>query len=269
MENLDGEIITFGDKDDSSEKEILKEQKILIEKNDESQNFKLIQEKWKHFRENLEKINGINLFKTMGTIIRAKLLIQNDQEEITSSLEELVDLVNLMEKNKKIIDFLCREKDKIEEEEEYEIINIPYEISEFIPLDKLEKNLNGIKNLLKTKLKKEDRKKVEQLYGLYLEQKNIIIEHETNLAKEEILRSNNNYQKYIDQDKKNIKSAQEKEREKFETKLRERNKKEEKPNLEQKSKEILRKEEKKDKEEKKKMKTLKYKIILLLLKIQI
>ena len=121
-------------------------------------------------------------------------------------LNEQVKLYKMLEENEAIVDFLSQEPEpeqsSIEggtveiscgEEDDEDNILIPDEHPEqFTSLDELQEKLEDIKKLLENqKLKPEDKKKVEQLYNLYLQQKNILIENETKTAKSEVISQNN------------------------------------------------------------------------------
>ena len=58
-------------------------------------------------------------------------------------------------------------------------------------MEELEQKISDLKiQLNKKNLKPEDRKKLEKLYNFYLQQKNILIENETNKKKNEIINQN-------------------------------------------------------------------------------
>ena len=183
--------------------------------------YKSAQEKWKCFRKKIEKLNGIFLLQTIGSIIKAKLLLGNKK---IYSLEEQCKLYQILEENKTIIEFLNPDKD--EKKSDLDIIRttilMPNEHPEKITNMKvLQKQLNDIKNLLKNKnLKEKDRLKLEKLNDLYLKQKNILIENETENIKKgggkgfikEIL---NNSKKYLDKERIKISKAKEEEQKKI------------------------------------------------------
>ena len=126
----------------------------------------------------------------------------------------------------------------IEDEEEEENILIPDEHPEqFTSLDELQQKLEDMKKLLEKKLKDDDRKKIEQLYNLYLQQKNILIENETKVAKKEVIDQNKiNVNKYIQEEQEKRRKAQEEEQKKLEQKQKEQ---EEKNRMESQIKSIL------------------------------
>ena len=197
--------------------------------------YKAAQEKWKKFREGVEKKSGLYILQTMGSIIRAMRLIDCDEaEKAKVPLAEQVKLYKLLEENEIIVDFLTQntannadnnetvESIDVGEEEEDEVL-IPDEHPEhFTNLEELESKLEDIKKLLDKKLKDEDKKKVERLYNLYLQQKNILIENETKAAKKEVISQNQiNVNKYIQEEQEKRKKAQEQEQKKMEQKQKE------------------------------------------------
>ena len=116
---------------------------------------------------------------------------------------------------------------KKKEEKQYENILIPDVNPEKVTsLSELETQLKGILTLLETKnISPDDKKKLEQLKNLYLQQKNILIENETKKAQEELI-NQLNIQKLIkeeeekrkkekEQEEKNIENAMNKEKEKY------------------------------------------------------
>ena len=212
--------------------------------------YKKAQEKWKKFREGVEKMNGVYLLQTIGSIIKAMRILGNDNEENSKiSLAEQVKLYKIIEENEAIVDFLSQNlssgEEKTEsqidvgsEEEEEDNILIPDEHPEqFTSLDELQQKLEDIKKLLAKKLKDEDRKKIEQLYNLYLQQKNILIENETKNAKKEVIDTNKiNVNKYIQEEQEKRRKAEEEEQKKLIQKQKE---EEEKNKMNEKVKSIL------------------------------
>ena len=212
--------------------------------------YKKAQEKWKKFREGVEKMNGVYLLQTIGSIIKAMRILGNDNEENSKiPLAEQVKLYKIIEENEAIVDFLSQNlssgEEKTEsqidvgsEEEEEDNILIPDEHPEqFTSLDELQQKLEDIKKLLEKKLKDEDRKKIEQLYNLYLQQKNILIENETKNAKKEVIDTNKiNVNKYIQEEQEKRRKAEEEEQKKLIQKQKE---EEEKNKMNEKVKSIL------------------------------
>ena len=159
--------------------------------------YKAAQENWKDFSEGIRKINGVYLLQTMGTVIKALRAIDEDDSGVKRiSLAERIKLYKLLEENETIINFLTQERPQHEKEEqepeEEEDTLVPDEHpEEFTSLEELEQKIAQIKaHLDKKNIKPDDRKKLEKLYNLYLQQKNILIENETNKQKKEIIDQN-------------------------------------------------------------------------------
>ena len=208
--------------------ELLNKEKIIPKKVSSDELYQLnpnkyqsAQEKWQFFRKKIEKTSGIFLLQTIGCIIKAKLLFQN---KIFVPKQEQLKLYQILQENRTIIDFLNSDKDEEEKDDLYYIkttILIPNKHPEKITsLDVLQKQLDDIKNLLKDKnLNEKDRLKLEKLSELYLKQKNILIENETENIKKgggkgfikEIFK---NLKKYLDKEKVKIRKAKEEEKKK-------------------------------------------------------
>ena len=184
--------------------------------------YKSAQVMWQCFREKIEKINGIFLLQTIGSIIKAKLLLQN---RIIVPIQEQLKLFQILKENRTIIDFLNSDKDEEEKDELYYIkttILIPNKHPEKITsLEVLQKQLDDIRNLLKDKnLKEKDRLKLEKLSELYLKQKNILIENETENIKKGggkgfIKEIFNNLNKYLEKERVKISKVKEEEKKKI------------------------------------------------------
>ena len=232
----------------NKKEELLNKEKIIPKKISSEQiyqidpnKYKFAQEKWQCFRKKIEKVNGIFLLQTIGSIIKAKLVLQN---RIKVQGKEKLKLYEILRENQTIIDFLSIDKDE-EKNDIYNIRNtilIPSEHPEKITsLEVLQKQLEDIKNLLKDKkLTEKDRSKLEKLSDLYLKQKNILIENETESIKKgggkgfikEILK---NLNKYIEKESQKIRKAREEEKKKINEFILE-----EKTNEQEKRKNILR-----------------------------
>ena len=171
--------------------------------------------------------------QTIGSIIKTMKVLENDIDgKETIPLSEKVKLYKIIEENEAIVDFLSQEPSSssnqqegetvqidVGGEEEEDNILIPDEHPEnFTSLDELQEKLENIKKLLENKnLKDEDKKKIEQLYNLYLQQKNILIENETKSAKTEVINQNNiNINKYLQEEQEKRRKAQEEEQKKIE-----------------------------------------------------
>ena len=217
---------------------------------------KAAQENYKKFSSQLKKVNGIYLLQTMGAIIKAMHVIDdNNKGKKRIFLSEKIKLLKLLEENEIIIDFLTQ-KDKKEAQIETEIntvegetnsedetddedILIPDEHPEKITsLTELEQNIKDISNLLENKkLTEEQKLKLEKLKNLYLQQKNILIENETNNIKKEIINENKiNIEKIIKEEE-NKRIIAEKENQKYLEELEKQKKLEEQKEKERKEKE--------------------------------
>ena len=156
------------------------------------------QNHWKQFNKELKKINGIYILQTIGAIIKAmNILEQNSKGKKYLFVSEKIKLLKLLEENEIIIDFLSNKNKKEEiissDEEDDDDILIPDEHPEkIISLSQIEQNIKDIEKLLENKKLKEEQKiKLEKLKNLYIQQKNIIIENETKKIRQEIIEKNN------------------------------------------------------------------------------
>ena len=139
----------------------------------------------------MRSINGVYLLQTIGSVIKAlKAIEEDDKGKNRISLIERIKLYKILEENEAIINFLTQERPKGEDEDEEaeEDILLPDEHPEdFTSLEELEQKIQAIKNHLdKKNIKPEDRRKLEKLYNLYLQQKNILIENEKKKKKRRI-----------------------------------------------------------------------------------
>jgi hypothetical protein len=181
--------------------------------------YKAAQEKWKDFSEGIKSLNGVYLLQTIGSVIKALRAIEEDDNGTNRiSLSERIKLYKLLEANEAIINFLTQERPEIEEEEELEPeeddILVPDEHPEdYTSLEELEHKIKQIKAQLEKKnIKPDDRKKLEKLYNLYLQQKNILIENETNKQKKEIIDQNAiNVNKLLQEEQEKRRKAEEEE----------------------------------------------------------
>ena len=156
---------------------------------------KQAQNNWKKFSAQLKKINGVYLLQTIGAIIKTmRILEQNAKGKNYLFVSEKIKLLKFLEENENIIDFLTKKNKKEENnnEDNDDDILIPDEHPENITnISQLEQNIKDIEKLLENKkLNEEQRKKLEKLKNLYFQQKNIIIENETNKIKKELIEQN-------------------------------------------------------------------------------
>ena len=188
----------------NSSRNSIKNQKAIIKQKYvyDPAKYKIAQEKWKNFNNKLKKLNGVYLLQTIYSIIKALKIINNDDKLKNISLAEKIKLLKLLEENGSIVNLLSQtyikraeeqNKKKEDEEEEEEDILIPDENPEQITsLPELEQKLNDVNNLLKNKNLTEDQlKKLEKLKNFFLQQKNILIENETNKLKKQLIKENN------------------------------------------------------------------------------
>ena len=169
--------------------------------------------KWKKLRKGLEKINGVNLFQTMGAVIKAMKLV--NKKDV--SVSEKIKLYQILKENQNIFNFLTIKKIEPEEEQQVDIL-IPDEHPELVTnLNVIQKNLETLKEYKKMDLPKEKKEKIDSLFNLYLKQKNILIENETKKHKEQIIRKNCiDYDKYLKEEEEKRKKLIEKENKKIE-----------------------------------------------------
>ena len=164
---------------------------------------------WKIFGNKIRRISGVLLLQTIGCILKAIRVLRDVYDgKKTISLDERIKLFNLLEANEKIVEFLSKET---EVEEEVDLI--PSEHPEKITsLQELEAKIDQLNELLKKdNLKDEDKKKIELLKNLYLQQKNILIENKTEEAKKQVIDDNKiDINKYIEEEKEKRNKAKEK-----------------------------------------------------------
>ena len=192
------------------------------------------QEKWRLLGTKMRRLSGPLLLQTIGCVLKG-IRVLNDEIDGKKiiSLEERIKLFQLLDENEQVVNFLSQET----EEDADEVTPIskekekPHEEDLLIPTDKpeeitslpeLETKMAQINKLLENKnLKPEDKKKLEKLKNLYLQQKNILIENKTEQAKDELIKQNNiNVQKYLDQETEKRKKAQEEAQKKLEEEMK-------------------------------------------------
>ena len=186
--------------------------------------YKAAQEKWKNFSEGIKNINGVYLLQTIGSVIKALRTIQEDDSgKKRISLSERIKLYKLLEANEVIINFLTQErpdkqKEEIDPEDEEDTLVPDEHPEEFTSLQELEQKIQDLKKHLEKKnLKPDDKKKLEKLYNFYLQQKNILIENETNKQKNEIIDQNAiNVKKLIEEEEAKRKKAEQEEAKRIE-----------------------------------------------------
>ena len=201
---------------------------------------KIPEENWKLFGSKIRRLSGVLLLQTIGSVLKG-IRVLNDEIEGRKiiSLEERIKLFQLLDENEAIVDFLGQDEDEDENEnqesssttqetetkkkrepknkqetenkEEEDVLIPSYNPEKITSLPELETKMEQIKKLLENKnLKSEDKKKLEQLKNLYLQQKNVLIENVTDKVKEEIINKNKvNVDKYIQQEQEKRKKAME------------------------------------------------------------
>ena len=192
------------------------------------------QENWRLFGSKIRRLSGVLLLQTIGSVLKG-IRVLNDEIEGRKiiTLEERIKLFQLLDENEQIVDFLTRKdrkdegnkntKAKEEKIPEDENLLIPSEHPEDITsLSELETKMSQINKLLDNKnLKPEDKKKIQQLKNLYLQQKNILIENKTDDAKYEVINQNIiNVNKYLVEEQEKRKKAMEEAQKKIEEEMK-------------------------------------------------
>ena len=190
-------------------------------------------EKWKSFGNKMRMLSGPLLLQTIGAVLKSIRIINDEIEgKKIVSLEERLELFQILDENEKIVDFLSQddeegkteeEKEETKEEQVEEDLLIPSEHPEEITnLIELESKIKDIDNLLNKKgLKDEDKKKLEKLKNLYLQQKNILIENRTEKAKDEVINQNNiDINKYLKEEQEKRAKAKEEAQKKIEEEIK-------------------------------------------------
>ena len=194
-----------------------------------------VTEKWKLFGNKMRMLSGPLLLQTIGAVLKSIRIINDeiDGKKIIS-LEERLNLFQILDENERIVDFLSRDEeedstekekeddDKVEENIEEDFL-IPSEHPEEITnLKELEKKILDIENLLNKKgLKEDDKKKLEKLKNLYLQQKNILIENKTEKAKDEVISQNKiDINKYLKEEQERREKAKEEAQKKIEEEIK-------------------------------------------------
>ena len=185
------------------------------------------QENWRIFGNKIRRLSGVLLIQTIGSVLKAFRMLNDEIEgKKKMSLEERIKLFQLLDDNDRIVKFLSRQQEEKEEKDqapsstikkteikkEEDDYLIPSENPEDITtLPELETKMAQLNKLLENKnVKEEDRKKLEQLNNLYLQQKNILIENETENAKKELIEENNiDVNKYIQEEQEKRMKAKE------------------------------------------------------------
>ena len=155
---------------------------------------KKAQKNWKKLSDLLAKNQGIYILQTIGSVIKAVHILEKCEKdeafEETISLGEKIRLYKILTENEKIVDFLASapQEEIKEEKSDDENVLIPNDHPEEITdLTELTTKMETIEKLLNDKSLSQDKiEKLQKLYDLYLQQKNILIENETKAAQKEI-----------------------------------------------------------------------------------
>ena len=194
------------------------------------------EENWRLFGSRIRALSGVLFLQTLGAVIKG-IRVLNDEIDGKKiiSLEERLKLFQLLDENEQIVDFLSQDPeenkgdsntetikktDTIQEEED---LLIPLQNPEKITsLPELEKKMQDLNKLLDNKnLKPEDKKKLEKLKNLYLQQKNILIENKTEKAKTEVKQQYNiDVNKYLKEEEEKRKKAMEEAEKKIEEEIK-------------------------------------------------
>ena len=194
---------------EKSKKKKDKKNNNYIKKEEEMLKVLVAQNNWQYLRKTLEKINGIYLLQTIGTIIKAKNILDKKSD---MPINKKMQLYKLIEENEKVIELIQGNIAPEKQDTDFYELLIPDEHPENITdLSELEKDLSTLKQLLQEKnIKKEDRNKIDKLYNLYLQQKNILIENMTRQCKEQLVSKNDiNIEKYLKEEQEKRNKAQE------------------------------------------------------------
>ncbi len=192
-------------------------------------------ENWRRLGNKVKRLSGPLLLQTIGSVLKATRLLNDEIEGKRSiSLEERIKLFKLLEDNQEIVDFISQgyeeeqfradniyqKVDSIKEEEEFLIPSQNPEDTTSLP--ELEKKMSQLDKLLENKdIKSGDKKKLEQLNNLYLQQKNILIENITENAKDEIIQENNiDINKFIQEEQEKRNKAKEESQKKIEEQIK-------------------------------------------------
>ena len=184
------------------------------------------QENWRLFGAKIRRMSGVLLLQTIGCVLKG-IRVLNDEIEGRKiiTLEERIKLFQLLDENEQIVDFLSQDTGDDEDEstinknqigvtqkkEEDDFLIPPENPEKITSLSELETKLAQINKLLDNKnLKPEDKKKIDQLKNLYLQQKNILIENKTEAAKAEVINQNKiDVNKYLLEEQEKRKKAME------------------------------------------------------------
>ena len=218
---------------------------------DNPQRMKQMQNNWKYFSKEIKRVSGVYVLQTIGTILKTIKILRDDSiSKQKIPLSEKIKLFKLLEENQAVVEFLNKEKEvenlktvpskkiskkniniikeeKSEGENENDIDNDEFMLPDEHPektlsLNELEEKLRDISILLENKkLREEQKRKIAILKNLFLQQKNIFVENETNKVKEDIINNNKdlNIDNLIKDETNKRKKAEKEEQKSIESKI--------------------------------------------------
>jgi hypothetical protein len=178
-------------------------------------------ENWRKIADGLRDSQGIYILQTIGNVIKAVTILEKCEKDKNYdkkiSIIDKLKLYKTLEENERIINFLSSghkknnknislEEDDVydDDEEEEESLVCDEHPEKITDLAELKTKMESIEDYLKKKnLDKTKREKLEKLYDLYNQQKNILIENETESNKKEVISNNKiNYHNLIKEEEK-------------------------------------------------------------------
>ena len=178
-------------------------------------------ENWRKIADGLRDSQGIYILQTIGNVIKAVTILEKCEKDKNYDKKiNIIDKLKLyktLEENERIINFLSSghkknnkniplEEDDVydDDEEEEESLVCDEHPEKITDLAELKTKMESIEDYLKKKnLDKTKREKLEKLYDLYNQQKNILIENETESNKKEVISNNKiNYHNLIKEEEK-------------------------------------------------------------------
>ena len=178
-------------------------------------------ENWRKIADGLRDSQGIYILQTIGNVIKAVTILEkceNDKNyDKKISIIDKLKMYKTLEENERIINFLSSghkksnknislEEDDVydDDEEEEESLVCDEHPEKITDLAELKTKMESIEDYLKKKnLDKTKREKLEKLYDLYNQQKNILIENETESNKQKVISNNKiNYHNLIKEEEK-------------------------------------------------------------------
>jgi len=174
-------------------------------------------ENWRKCADGLRDSQGIYILQTIGNVIKAVTILEkceydkNYDKKI--SVVDKLKMYKTLEENERIINFLCSGHKKSNKNISLEEDDNDYDVEDddedtlvcdehpekITDLAELKTKMESIEDYLKKKnLDETKREKLQKLYDLYNQQKNILIENETESNKKEVISNNKiNYHNLI------------------------------------------------------------------------